>query len=466
VLADAGEGAAIRGVLAAYDETLAAADCYDLDDLVLRAAETIEQPGAEALCDGIRAVFVDEYQDLNPAQVRLLRALVTSEVELTAIGDPDQSIYGFRGADPARLTAFESEWPNARVRRLGRSYRSSETILSAASDVIRRAPGRARARLWSGITGAPHVVTITTATEKAEAERIAIAVEQLLGGTSLVSFDTGVVESHAVVACESFSEIAVLCRLRSQAEPIAEALSRRGMPVDAAAARSLVDAGHAARVVRALWAIAGRAGDAGATPEPPPLDPTTIAEIGQTTAAAEADALLEAVIRQVGADGQAAEDDLGPLRRAARRIAARKERTHGRAERPRQIDALLDWVALHLEADLADPRADRVSVLTIHAAKGLEWKVVFIAGCEDGLLPYRRPGEEPDLEEERRLFFVGMTRAQRLLVLTRAKERTLHGQRMPREVSPFLLDIEEHKLAGEASPARRPRPRDRQLGLF
>jgi superfamily I DNA/RNA helicase len=156
------------------------------------------------------------------------------------------------------------------------------------------------------------------------------------------------------------------------------------------------------------------------------------------------------------------------MRRVARHLSPAAPLTRRPDEVPtRPIDVLLDWIALHGEPDLADPRAERISLLTLHAAKGLEWKVVFLVGCEQGLLPYVRPGSDPDLDEERRLFFVGMTRAERLLVLSWAKERTLHGHRGPRDPSPFIADIDPALLRADRSGVpRKRRQAGKQLDLF
>jgi DNA helicase-2/ATP-dependent DNA helicase PcrA len=177
------------------------------------------------------------------------------------------------------------------------------------------------------------------------------------------------------------------------------------------------------------------------------------------------------MVRAAGLEPERSEP-LAPLIRVARHLDATRpaEARRSPLDRPtRPLDELLDWISLHSEQDLPDPRAERISLMTLHASKGLEWPVVIIAGCEDGLIPYRRPGKATDLDEERRLFFVGMTRARDLLVLSRAEERTLYGERSIREPSPFLRDIEERYTRLEAgAPAKRetPLPSKEQLDLF
>lgn len=467
----------IEAVRRAYDAELERADADDFDDLVLRAAEAVERRDPH-LPGPPRAVFVDEYQDLNPSQVRLLRALVAAgESELFAIGDPDQAIYGFRGADATRIVEFERDWPGARVLTLGRSYRSSDTILEAAGQVIARAQGRDRPRLWSGLDGEPHLIVLTARSVEAEAERIALLVERLLGGTSLLSFDTGLIEGPERPMELSLGDVAVLYRTRSQGEPIAGAFGRLGLPVQMARGEAGDDEGLAT-ILAALRLLARRASPdeqrrletapwAGAVRE-------LAAGTGDAASLGAREALERLAVATLGAPAREVAA-LAPLLRRAGALdegrRARAARGPGLARPARAVDDLLDWVALHAEADLADPRAERISLMTLHASKGLEWKVVVIAGCEDGLLPHRIPGAPagPEaLDEERRLFFVGMTRAERLLVLSRAEERLVWGERRRREPSPFLLEIEERYLRRErgAKPRRPAAPSDRQLDLF
>ena len=463
VPAGAGEDTAeLDRVHRKYEEELEVAGGMDFDDLVLHATAALEQ-GLPGLPQCAEAVFVDEYQDLNPAQVRMLRALVRDGAELCAIGDPDQAIYGFRGADPDRLLRFEDDWPGARVLRLGRSYRSSDTILAAASQVIARAPGLGRPRLWSGIEGRPHLVLLTSRNEEGEAERIALFVERLLGGTSFLSLDSDLVDERHDVVCRGFGEVAVLYRLRSQGDRIAGALQRLGLPVQMASTWSSEPLDEASRILRAVAAIAGRADshDGDATPDVP-----------GDLALRSASEVVEVVSRRVAGVEAKRSESLTPILRIARHLDAigrpgGPETRLARSNRP--IDDLLDWVALHGEQDLHDPRAERISLLTLHASKGLEWPVAIIAGCEDGLVPYRRPGKPADLDEERRLFFVGMTRARHLLVLSRAEERSLYGEHATRSPSPFLLDIETAYMQQDTSgggPKRRPAKTGTQLDLF
>ncbi|GAB6063277.1 UvrD-helicase domain-containing protein [Deferrisoma palaeochoriense] len=399
-------GAGLAEAARAYEAALTRRGALDLDQLVLRAAEALEADGALREAWRARAgwVAVDEFQDLDPVQYRLLRALVPSDGDLTVIGDPDQSIYGFRGADPGLFDRLAAEDPGLRTVRLRRTYRCSPEILRAAGAAL------GRDGLVSAAPPGPAVRLVDLATDRDEAAWIAREIEGLLGGTSHRS-RWGALQS---AAAHGFGDVAVLVRTRAQAAVIAEALERQGFPVQAGEA-----VGPGWRRVRDRL----RRADAGA----PALD--------------AARAALEAE----GVDPEAVE--------ATAWLAA--------AAGCRAVGELLDRAALAEAGDAYRP-GDRIAVLTLHAAKGLEFPVVFVAGCEDGLLPYRAPGREGDREEERRLLYVGMTRAREVLVLTRARERRLYGERRRPGESPFLEGV---ACVERISVAGGPRP-PRQLTLF
>jgi DNA helicase II / ATP-dependent DNA helicase PcrA len=281
---------------------------------------------------------------------------------------------------------------------------------------------------------APARITIhQAASDLAEAEFVVQTVDRLLGGASFLSLDSGRADGGAEHGL-SFADVAVLYRTDAQAGPLAEALGRAGMPFQKRSHDRLGDRPAVRALVRALRAPAVPAGDRSLTARLA----AAAAGPGPTEATAEALELL------------------APL-----------------AERCREdLDRFLAELALGDEVDTWDPRADRVSLLTLHAAKGLEFPVVFLVGCEDGLLPLRfGPRPSPtETAEERRLFFVGMTRARSHLFLSHARRRAWRGSVREAEPSPFLADLEAALLEHAHSPARRraqpqPTPGD-QLSLL
>jgi DNA helicase-2/ATP-dependent DNA helicase PcrA len=431
--------------LARYDEALGLRNWIDFDDLIGKPIAALEaDPGLVALYrDRFRHVSVDEFQDVDDSQVRLLSLLVPPGGNLCVIGDPDQAIYGFRGADASCFDRFHHDHPGAAVVRLKRNYRSTGTIVTAASRFI-GADGRIEPAAEIVRAMQDRISAHAASSDKAEAEFVVAEVEALLGGHSFFSIDSG--RSDGTARGEiGFADIAVLYRTDAQADVVAEALARAGMPFKRSSLAPLAED----PAVRALLAALE------AEPEAEGL-PQQLQRAGER-------------LRRDGADPASTTAALQRLALIAVRLdeardeGAREEGTPEGADRA----GFLAAVALATEADFWDPRADRISLLTLHAAKGLEFPVVFVLGLEDGVLPLRFGEADPAaVAEERRLFYVGMTRAMDRLFLCRARERRWRGAMVRFEPSPFLGEIEAELLAHRrADPAPR-RPADRQLTLF
>jgi DNA helicase-2/ATP-dependent DNA helicase PcrA len=375
--------------------------------------------------DRYRFVSIDEFQDIDEQQYRLVQLLAPPGSNLCVIGDPNQAIYGFRGADAACFARFATDYPGAAVVKLARNYRSTGTIVTASAQVIASPDDGALAL----VRDMPERIAIhAAASERAEAEFAVATIERLIGGSSFFAIDSGRVTGPAEHAL-GFADFAVLARTDAQTEAFAEALGRSGIPFKTGSHRRLADD----PAVRAL-----------------------LAEI-DADGAPLADRLAAAAARLDRQDGA----DPAAIASALARLTALAASCDG--DRTRLADA----VALATEADFLDPRADRVSLLTLHAAKGLEFAVVFIVGLEDGILPLTWGArDEAAMAEERRLFYVGMTRAKDRLILSRAKQRLWRGKVRALEPSPFLGDIEAELIRHQqADPARR-RPQDKQLTLF
>jgi DNA helicase-2/ATP-dependent DNA helicase PcrA len=352
----------VAEAMAAYGRTLAACNWIDFDDLIRMAikALTADPAVAAAYRDRFRWISVDEFQDVDEAQYRLLRLLAPDGANLCVIGDPDQAIYGFRGADASCFDRFRADYPDAKIARLTRNYRSSGTIVTAASQVIAAGEERPLAAI---VRDMHEKIAIHAApTERAEAEFVVQTIEQMIGGHSFFSIDSG---RASGAGHYSFGDFAVLYRTDAQSGPLIEALERAGIPYQKSTRVAVVEEGDA---------------------------PAGEAEF--------------------------------------------------------------------------DPRAERVALLTLHAAKGLEFPVIFIVGLEDGILPlYWGEPDEIALAEERRLFYVGMTRARDRLVLSRALSRRRFGEAQRQEASPFLSDIVEELVKHQRSGARI-KPEERQLKLL
>lgn len=397
-----------------YTEALRDAGALDLDDLIPGAVKAIEA-GHEAF-GGISHVMVDEYQDINPMQRRLLK-LLSKGATVFAIGDPDQAIYSFRGASLMGFIEFRDDYPGAEVMGLRRNYRSCSRIVEASNSVIGMNAGRAGKETLPVSLGG-EIRVMECADEGAEAAIVIREIESMMGG--LASLTAG---EHMDGA--RFSDFAVLFRTNRQAAPLIEAFDRSSIPYHVVARPGP----GFADFIRRLRA----------------MEPATGVE-------------LSALVRAEGVAAGLDEDLLNIFIGAAR--------LHDNRPIAESIKDFIEEAALTEPVDNCDIKADKVNLMTLHMAKGLEFRVVFIAGVEDGLMPLRLKGEECDVEEERRLFYVGMTRARERLILLGARQRRLWGETKDRAPSPFLAEIPGRLAKRERVEKKKTKRRAEQKGLF
>jgi len=421
----------LEAALRRYDDALRGRGLVDFDDLLTLPVRLLEGSSelVAAYRDRWRHIAVDEYQDVDELQYRLLRLLAPPDGDLCAIGDPDQAIYGFRGGNVGFFLRFQEDFPTARTIVLMRNYRSSPVIVAGAAEAIRPqtlVPGR-KMRACAPDGSRARIVVAQVPTERAEADFVARTIDRLLGGTSHLSIHSGRVEGESPGGL-CFADFAVLARTQGQLVPVGEALDLAGIPFQSRSHDRLADCPGVQAIVAHLKKQQGKC-------RPDDVTPVSV------------------LLRQAGSalGGTEAVDDevvdmLTPL---AGRCAA-------------DFDRFFTELALGAEVDTLDPRADRVSLLTLHAAKGLEFPVVFLIGCEDGLLPLRWSGArqaDDDTAEERRLFFVGMTRARSRLILSSARRRLRHGTVADTTPSRYLGDIDPALLEQLILQTPRPHPR-------
>jgi DNA helicase-2/ATP-dependent DNA helicase PcrA len=443
----------VLAVAERYDKALHNRNLVDFDDLIARPVALLSRH--PELVEHYRARYgwlcVDEYQDVDELQYRLLRLLTPARGNLCVIGDPDQAIYAFRGADVGYFLRFQHDFPDAQLVRLTRNYRSSKVIVSGAVSAI--APStlvadRELQPMRERPSDRARIVLHAASDEDGEARFIARTIEELLGGSSFHARDSGLVDSDGVRGGLSFDDIAVLYRTDAQARAVMEVLDREGLPFQKRSHDRLGDHPGVRAVLRhvsrdeglaqggtpmLLWRAAQRA----------------IAELENQDTGGDPGGSVDAVRDAV--------DLLGPL---ARRHAG-------------DAGAFLADLSLGAEVDTWDPRANRISLLTLHAAKGLEFPVVFIAGCAEGLLPLRWPGSSGDPAErakeeaeERRLFFVGITRAQSHLYLSYPRARTRGEDTTDLRPSPFLSVLGDDILERREDQPKRNAARGKQLRLL
>ncbi|MEZ5138779.1 MAG: ATP-dependent DNA helicase UvrD2 [Acidimicrobiales bacterium] len=400
----------IAGWYQRYEEQKRSRGLVDFDDLLALAADAIDRDPSFAAAQRwrFRHLFVDEYQDLNPLQERLLRAWLGDRRDLAVVGDPNQAIYGWNGADASFLRDFAQHHPGAEVVRLEHSYRSTPQILAVAASVLAGDPGATSPLVpHRGDGPAPSVVGY--ATDADEANGIARAVH----------------DHH--LPGRPWSAQAILVRTNAQTALIEAALRRAAIPHRVRGASALLDA----PVVRDLIGRLDRLDE--------PLV-TTLADLDARIAERRAD--LAAAIPD---DAEVAPADEATT--AGRELAALEQVLRlGRdllvVEPHARADGFGGWLRTTLREDDAD-RRDAVAIVSFHAAKGLEWPVVHVAGLEAGLVPIAHARSPEDRAEEQRLLYVALTRAADVLRCTWAGERTFGAQTVERRPSPFLAWIRE-----------------------
>jgi superfamily I DNA/RNA helicase len=470
----------------------------DLDGVIPACTAMLAaDPGlADRLRTEAGCLFVDEFQDLNAGQYELVRILAAA-CPVFAIGDPDQAIYGFRGASAVWFQRFIDELQPRRFF-LQANYRSGSRILEAATRVIaanHRGGSFSPPAAAGGREGAVYWTTL--ADPHAEARFVAGRIQQLVGGTSHREIDRLAGEKGGTLA---LSDIAVLYRTGRQAAPVADALAERTIPCQVVDVQPFYLSGDCRMLFHWILLAAGRADRA-----------RLLALLGREKGIGSRG--LEQLDRLLDGRGEIGLPELQQLLPGLeRRLRERAAGFHALGERfvraagseplPRALEILtdhygldakggdvlrflrlagsaesLDSLALHLvkhmDSVIYDDRAESVLLATLHASKGLEFKAVFIIGCEDGLLPLApratldQAAAAEHEREERRLFFVGMTRAEQVLYLSAARRRTGYQDVEKRKKSPFVADISTELLQAPPVPAVGKRKKKAtQLRLF
>jgi DNA helicase-2/ATP-dependent DNA helicase PcrA len=465
----------VADVYLAYEREMHRMNAMDFDDLLLRAVNVLElfPEVRSAYQDAFRQILVDEYQDTNQVQYRWLQLLAGERRNLTVVGDPDQSIYGFRGADITNILSFEEQFPDAKVVKLEQNYRSTQTILDAANAVISHNRGRKEKELWTDLGAGDPIRIRELDDEHAEARFVAGEIDRLVdGGTSrsevAVFYRTNAqsrVLEDTLVRAEIAYQVVGGTRFYERAE-IKDAISYLTAlvnPQDAGAFTRIVNSPRRGIGATSVAKVLGYANTMGASVWEVAAEPASIPGLGAAAVKAIGRFMDTMVaLREYTESGIAVAQVLsGVLERTGYLDALRAERTIEAQGRIENLDELvnvaaeydvsegdghslgdfLQQVSLVADADTRDDDAGVVTLMTLHNAKGLEYPIVFMIGCEDGIFPHSRALEEGELEEERRLCYVGITRAQRDLYVTCARQRTVFGARGYALPSRFLAEI-------------------------
>ncbi len=500
-----------------YQAMMRACAAYDFDDLIVEPVRLFGRDAevARRWAERFRFVMVDEFQDTNPAQLRLVKHLVVDHQNLVVVGDDDQSIYSWRGADPTNILRFAELFPGAKIVKLEQNYRSTKTILAAANDVIANNKQRHGKQLWSLHGGGDPITHAVAATAEDEARWVAQEIVELHkagGGWQDIAvlyrsnLQAKIVEDelrqasvpYVMYGGQQFFERKevkdVIAYLRVALNPRDELALRRvinypARGVGTTTVERLVTAAHARHAP--LWdALRGAITGTGTLPglgEDLPRDADDLApldvDVGDLRGAArngiielvhvisELGSALESGSEVVSATRTLIEDIrlYDDLRAASGSLAAAQRRIDNVegllaslqrfGEKARGREALAEYLRrLSLEtSDEREASGDRVVLTTLHGAKGLEFPICFLIGLEEELLPHIRTlqpqvtdvldaDHATDISEERRLCYVGITRAQRKLYLTRACTRVQRGRSMPRTPSRFLLEVPDELL--------------------
>ena len=493
-------------VFSAYQEALQAQDAFDFDDLLMKPVELLE--GHRDLLEHYRGRFsfilVDEYQDTNRAQFRFVELLARAHGNLMVVGDPDQSIYAWRGADVRNILDFETAFPSTRVVPLEINYRSKESILSAANAVIGENVNRPKKILRASRKGGDKITLVETSNEKDEAQWIVSEIQDQIQSTQGLSI----------------CDCAVLYRTNAQARALEDAFLRARMPYQVVGGlrfyqrREIQDVlaylrlisnpkdktafdrivnyprrgiGHTTREHLTRWAVdqgvtmleaAGRAEEVPGIRTAGVRGLKQFADLmrrlsvraTQATIGEMLEGLVEDInlIKHLNNEGPDGEDR---VRNVIELIAGTLDfdATLAQTIEPDEIDTFteldlfLQEVALIADLDGLDPGSETVTLMTLHNAKGLEFSLVFIAGLEEGLFPLSRAYDEADaLEEERRLFYVGITRAEDKLFMSWARQRRRAGDFTYGSLSSFVSAIPdkllEYRKSNWLSPGRYSKP--------
>jgi DNA helicase-2/ATP-dependent DNA helicase PcrA len=465
-----------------YQRRLFASNAVDFDDLLMLTVQVLERfPEArERWQKAFQYILVDEYQDTNHAQYRLLQLLAEKHRNVCAVGDPDQSIYAFRGADIRNILEFERDFGETRTIALEQNYRSTNTILQAANAVIEHNRERKPKNLWSELGEGEPVRVLEVEDEHAEARfvaaEIALLVEEGWNSSEIAVFyrtnaQSRVLEdvlvrqgvAYQVIGGPRFYERAevkdVIAYLQAIDNPY-DSVSlqrianrpRRGIG-DASLARLQA---HADAHGISLWEALGQPEEAGIAAAPLRAVQQFHGLLQSLQAGAlelEVPEVIERVLDRSGyVDGLRAERTIeaqGRIENLQELVGVAQEYQHTAPEP--SLSGFLQEISLYSDQDAIRGEESLVTLMTLHNAKGLEFRAVFMIGMEEGIFPHARSIEEQGLEEERRLAYVGMTRAKERLVLTHASARSLWGSRSYNLPSRFLDElpdarIERHRL--------------------
>ncbi|NWF75066.1 MAG: UvrD-helicase domain-containing protein [Nitrospirae bacterium] len=417
----------IKTIFEKYQNTLKEKNAFDFDDLICKSIDILsDNDNHGKYKDAFEYIMVDEYQDINPAQYRLLKLLTPKSRNLCVIGDSDQAIYAFRGADVTNFLNFDKDYTDVQKIALVDNYRSTGIIIEASNELIKNNLKRIERKINPlKDTGLP-IRIISLPDEKAEGKFIIKEIERMIGGTSHYQMLQEGMNIEFSGQGFNFSDFAVLFRSNAQAQILEETFSLSGIP----------------------YQVIGK---------PPTINNKIINELKKLSPVEFYNKVIENISLKA--------DSGDPVYIVLQNIALQYQ--YNDFELSDMFVKLIQEIKLITPADIYNSKSDAVTLMTLHMSKGLEFRVVFITGVEEGLIPYNIKKDVTDIEEERRLFYVGMTRAKDELFLTNTRSRFIYGHKHPQSPSPFLREIPEKFISNVYIPDKIDRiKKDGQIGLF
>jgi uncharacterized protein (TIGR00375 family) len=438
-----------------YEGLLKQKNVFDLDDLLYMPVKawTHNASALQYYRHRCQWILVDEYQDINVIQYRMIRLLMPAEdSNLFVIGDPDQAIYGFRGADVQFINRFIDDYPGAEIYKLKQSYRCSNNILRVSNQVLQEGHAGAGS-LLQGLQEGVKIKIVENSSDRSEAEFVARTIEEMSGGLRFFSIDSGITEGSHNNEIESLSDFAVLCRLHAQIPVLEKAFNDHSIPYQRVGENSFFRHEPVKPIIDLLKLSVNQ----------------NCTYLQNRLAQSISPEVLKKLVsgKTVKQKIVAIIDHFPDLRKEENEESLRKllEFSHDFST---DLVGFLNFTALGTGVDTFRTGIEAATLMTLHAAKGLEFKCVFIVGCENGLLPYSLfDKQKSDIHEERRLLYVGMTRAIQYLFLTHAQKRFLLGRELRMKKSSFLQSMEEELVdLSKTEYRKRKKKEDVQPDLF
>ena len=429
---------------------------FDLDDLISYPILLLKH-NPEILKyyrEKFQYIMIDEYQDTNLAQYKLIKLLMPGkDANLFVIGDPNQAIYGFRGADVKFIENFIIDYPETKTYNLKKSYRCTDNILKASSDIINK-----NKSFLKGLAKGVKINIAENATDKSEAEFVARKIESMIGGLRFFSMDSSITQGDENKDIKSLSDFVVLCRLTKQFKAFEKAFNDHSIPYQIIGEKPFFKSKPIADIISIFKYYSNRD-----------------------------DIFMKNYIadKKIIINGERLKFNFTENNNSVESILKRIIDVHFSNQKEKyknsldklidiskpygsKIEEFLDFISLGSGADLYNKNAENVTLMTMHASKGLEFNCVFIVGCENGIIPYSLfENQKSDIDEERRLLYVAMTRAKKHLFLTNAKRRFIMGKEYNLTRSPFLDKIEKELIKQNKSTYKKPKKKeDNQMNLF